>query len=229
MGPRPDNVSGSRPPRGRGRLLRTLTVAALCAAVLAALATVAAGSGLVPNPANHPKLLGKPIEASRYDEARRCREHPTAGAKALVRWLGRTIRGESWGIFRCERLKRGRFSVHSEGRAVDWRLDAGVAKERRSAMRLIRTLIAADRNENLNALARRMGVQGLIFDCKAWWAGMERLGKYSYCYRRNGELRDGLDRTQAHRDHVHIELNWPGARKRTSFWRSPVSRREGVL
>ena len=38
------------------------------------------------------------------------------------------------------------------------------------------------------------------------------MDEYSYCYRGNGELRDDLDRTAAHRDHVHIELDWPGAR-----------------
>ena len=53
---------------------------------------------------------------------------------------------------------------------------------------------------------------------------MEELGRYSYCFKRNGHRRNDLDRTQAHRDHVHIELNWPGAREQTSFWRSPVSR-----
>ncbi|MET0823916.1 MAG: hypothetical protein ABWY79_06130 [Solirubrobacterales bacterium] len=91
-------------------------------------------------------------------------------------------------------------------------------------MRLIRTLLATDRKGNPRALARRMGVQGLIFDCRAWWAGMERMDEYSYCYRGNGELRDDLERTAAHRDHVHIELNWKGAREQTSFWRSPLAR-----
>ncbi len=92
-------------------------------------------------------------------------------------------------------------------------------------MQLIRTLIARDQNGEPAALARRIGVQGLIFDCKSWFSGMEELGRYSYCYKPNGELRDDLDGTQAHRDHVHIELNWAGARTRTSFWQSPVSRR----
>ena len=90
-------------------------------------------------------------------------------------------------------------------------------------MRLIRTLIANDRNGNHAALARRMGVQGLIFDCMDWWTGMDKLGRYDYCYKGNGHLRHGLDRTQAHRNHVHIELDWPGARLRTSFWRSPLA------
>jgi hypothetical protein len=69
-----------------------------------------------------------------------------------------------------------------------------------------------------------MGIQGLIFDCRSWWAGMDRLGEYGYCHKRNGEVRHDLDRTQAHRDHVHIELNRDGARKRTSFWRGRGSR-----
>ena len=128
------------------------------------------------------------------------------------------------GVKRCERLKRGGFSVHSEGRAIDWHLDARVQRDRHAAMRLIRTLLATDRKGNPRALARRMGVQGLIFDCRAWWAGMERMDEYSYCYRGNGELRDDLERTAAHRDHVHIELNWKGAREQTSFWRRPLAR-----
>lgn len=188
------------------------------------LAAVASAGGLVPNPANHRSLVGKPIEDFRYDRATGCRDSAPRGIKALENWLERNVRGESWGIMRCERLKEGNFSLHSEGRAIDWHLDAGVAKQRRAAMRLIRTLIGSDRNGNSAALARRMGVQGLIFDCKTWWSGMEGLGDYSYCFKRNGDLRDDLDRTQAHRDHVHIELNWPGARKRTSFWHSRVSR-----
>jgi hypothetical protein len=200
-------------------------VLALAAACVAALCATAVAGGLSPNPANHRTLVDKPIEDPRYDDANGCKRGTPKGMKALIHWLERNVRGQSWGTYRCERLKRDGFSVHSESRAVDWHLDAGVAKERRAAMRLIRTLLARDRAHNVHALARRMGVQGLIFDCRAWWSGMESLGRYSYCYRRNGDLRDDLDRTQAHRDHVHIELNWPGARKQTSFWRSPVSRK----
>jgi hypothetical protein len=169
--------------------------------------------------------LNKPLEDFRYDEAERCRDEPPRGTKSLEKWLGRNVRGESWGIMRCERLRGGGgYSLHSEGRALDWHLDARRAKDRRAAMRLIRTLITRDRNGERAALARRMGVQGLIFDCRSWWSGQAKLGDYSYCFRRNGEKRDDLDPTQAHIDHVHIELNWPGAHKRTSFWRSPLAR-----
>ena len=80
-----------------------------------------------------------------------------------------------------------------------------------------------DQDGNEAALARRMGVQGLIFNCRQWFGYGDRLSPYSYCYRRDGKLRKHLDRTSAHRDHIHIELNWAGARKRTSFWHSPLA------
>jgi hypothetical protein len=41
---------------------------------------------------------------------------------------------------------------------------------------------------------------------------------YSAC-----EASNNPEPTTAHRDHVHIELNWAGARKRTSFWGSPAA------
>lgn len=189
--------------------------------VLAGAAHASAGD-LSPNPANHKKLIGKPMDSFRYDRATGCRQEPPRGTRAMTKWLDRTVRGTSWGIIRCERLGSG-WSVHSEGRAIDWHLDARVRSERRAAMRLIRTLIEEDRRGQHAALARRMGVQGLIFNCKTWWGGTG-LGKYSYCYRSDGTKRKGLDPTQAHKDHIHLELNWKGARKRTSFWNSPLAR-----
>lgn len=198
-------------------------LAGLVCALLALIVTAAALAGeLSPNPANDPRLLNTPIEDFRYDEARSCKDHPARGTKALQGWLERHVRGESWGIMRCERLSGDSYSLHAEGRAIDWHLDARRDRDRRAARKLIRTLLATDRNGEPAALARRMGVQGLIFDCKSWWSGQDGLGKYSYCYGRNGEKRDNLNPTQAHVDHVHIEVNRPGARKRTSFWQSPL-------
>jgi hypothetical protein len=197
-------------------------LAGIVVALLVLTASAVAG-GLSPNPANDPRLVDKPIEGFRYDHAKRCRDRPARGTKALEKWLKGRVRGGTWGIVRCERLGGSDFSLHAEGRAIDWRLDARNAKERRAAMNLIHTMLEPDRNAESAALARRMGVQGLIFNCRSWWSGQDGLGEYSYCYRDNGKKRKGLDPTQAHKDHVHIELNWPGARKRTSFWRSPLA------
>ena len=165
-------------------------------------------------------LSQKPIEDYRYDHATRCSKQVPPGTKELENWLGRHTSGETWGITRCEKLSPGNFSVHAEGRAIDWHLDARDGKERHEAMHLIRKeLLATDRRGNENALARRMGVQGIIFDCQAWWSSPGGLGDYSYCFKKNGKRKKNLDPTAAHIDHIHIELNWPGARERTSFWR----------
>ncbi|WP_346925647.1 hypothetical protein [uncultured Arthrobacter sp.] len=204
---------------------RTSARGALAGFALAVVLGASAVAGLRPNPANDRHLLSKPIEGFRYDDADRCRDGIPDGTKALERWLEDNVRGETWGIARCERWGGGDFSVHSEGRAIDWHLDARNRKDRRAAIRLIRTLLASDRNGEPAALARRMGVQGVIFNCRSWWSGAGGLGKYSYCYRDNGKKRDDLDPTQAHRDHVHIELNWAGAHRRTSFWRSRFGKR----
>jgi hypothetical protein len=193
--------------------------------LLLVLAAVAAAAPLRGNPANSPSLIDRPIENPRYDHGRRCLGRPQPGTLALEGWLGRHFAGLSWGIMRCERLGPGNFSLHAEGRALDWHLDAGVPLQRRAASNLIEVLLATDRRGNRTALARRMGVQGLIFDCRAWWAGMGALGRYDYCYGPNGRRKRHLSPTLAHRDHVHIELNWAGARLRTSFWRSPLANR----
>lgn len=88
-------------------------------------------------------------------------------------------------------------------------------------MKLIkRRWLAPDRNGNQAALARRMGVQGLIYGCRAWWSGQSGLGNYSYRFKKSGNRRSGLHPTAAHVDHIHIELNKAGARGKTSFWRS---------
>jgi hypothetical protein len=191
---------------------------------IGAFAAAASAGGLGGNPANHSKLIDKPIDDFSYDSARGCRPGARPGAEALARWISHRTRGELWGIYRCEKWGEHSASVHAEGRAIDYRLDAGVPKERRAAMRLIHLLLDEDRNGNEAALARRMGVQGLIFNCRAWYGGSD-LGRYSQCYKDNGKRDPDVDRTTAHKDHVHIELNWKGARKKTSFWRSPLGTR----
>jgi hypothetical protein len=194
---------------------------ALLAALAAFLASGIAGArpyGPVRhNPAD--RLASLPIDAYRYDYARRCRKHPSRGALSLQDWLERSWRGVSWGIMRCEKLGRRDYSLHAEGRAIDWHLDVHDSADRRAARRLILTLLATDRVGNPHALGRRMGIQEIIWNCRSWWAGAERMGRYSYCYDRRGRRKKHLDETLAHRNHVHIGLNLAGARMKTSFWR----------
>ena len=167
------------------------------------------------NPAD--QLLSLPIDEYRYDRATRCRRAPQRGAVALQSWLQSNAGGTAWGIMRCSRLGRDNYSLHAEGRALDWHLDVHNARDRREADRLIRLLLAPDRAGNPHALARRMGVQEIIWNCRSWWSGSSALGRYSACYDERGRRRDPGD-TVAHRDHIHFGLNWPGARMRSTFW-----------
>jgi hypothetical protein len=191
--------------------------------VLAALAICAAAAVAEPygpvagNPAD--RLAHLPIDDYASDDSRRCRRNPMPGTLALEGWIASNVRGVSWGIMRCSRLDRRRFSLHADGRAIDWHLDARSRIDRRAAKRLIMTLLATDRAGNPHALARRMGVQEIIWDCRSWWAGADRMEPYPVCLDRRGHPRKNVDVTLAHRDHVHIGLNLAGARKRTSFWR----------
>lgn len=173
------------------------------------------------NPAN--KLLERGLDPVRYDRATKCTKSPAKGMLALQSWLERNSAGSSWGIMRCERWGRNSASLHAEGRAIDWHLDARVAAQKRAAERLIALLLAPDKAGNPVALARRMGIQGIIFDCRSWFGGRDgAMGRYSACYAKNGK-RKKVDPTTAHKDHVHIELNKLGAAKRTTFWNAKVT------
>ena len=123
------------------------------------------------NPAD--ALAELPIEESTYDPATHCSKRPKPGMTALVDWLERNADGVSWGTYRCEKWGRGSASLHAEGRAVDWALDVDVPAQRREAERLIALLLAPDRLGQTQALARRMGVEEIIWDCGYWAAGMD--------------------------------------------------------
>jgi hypothetical protein len=167
------------------------------------------------NPAD--PLAELPMDPMRYQGATHCVKHPTRGARLLESWLESHVRGESWGILRCERWGKRSASLHAEGRAIDWHLDARDKADRVAARDLIRLLLAPDRAGEPFALARRMGVQGLIWNCRAWWGG-ETLVPYSVCFDKRGRRRKAIDRTQGHLNHLHLELNRLGALARTSFW-----------
>jgi len=188
----------------------TLAAVALLIAVLAAPSGAAARQV---NPAD--KLTGLRPDRLRSDPARGCTHAIQPGAFHLLAWLLTTQpAGESWGIEECRRVRGGRsYSLHAEGRAVDWRLDVDVPAEKRAADRLVSLLLRRDRRGTRNALARRMGLQEVIWNCRIWTPANPRLRPYGPCSRRK------VDRTTAHRDHLHLGLNWRGARRKTTFWR----------
>jgi hypothetical protein len=169
------------------------------------------------NPAD--ELTHIPIEASVYDPATHCSSKTRPGMVELQRWLEDNVRGVFWGSYRCEKWGKHEASLHAENRAIDWHLDAAVRADRRAARELIDLLLAPDSAGNAQALARRMGVEELIWDCEYWGAGMSEFQPYRICYGKRGKLRKNVNKTVAHRDHVHIGMTKAGAAAKTSFWR----------
>jgi hypothetical protein len=170
-----------------------------------------------PNPAD--ELSHLPIEASVYDKATHCSSKPLPGMLELQGWLEDNVRGVFWGSYRCEKWGKHEASLHAENRAIDWHLDVGDRADRRAAQELIDLLLAPDSAGNEQALARRMGVEELIWDCGYWGAGMPEFSPYSPCYGKRGKLKKHVNVTVAHRDHIHIGMTRAGAKAKTSFWR----------
>ena len=169
------------------------------------------------NPAD--ELVHLPIEASTYDKATHCSSRTRPGVVKMTAWLDENVRGVFWGSYRCEMWGKKEASLHAENRAIDWHLDAAVKADRRAARKLIALLLATDSAGNTQALARRMGVEELIWDCTYWAAGMQDFIPYRACFTKRGKEIKGVNPTVAHRDHVHIGMTRAGAAGKTSFWR----------
>lgn len=102
-------------------------------------------------------------------------------------------------------------SEHKEGRAFDWGgLDARKKADRMRVKRFLRWLLKEDRFGNEHAMARRLGVQYVIWNRRIWGSYAAEAGWRHY----RG--------ASPHRDHVHISFTWAGARRKTSFWTGRV-------
>ncbi|MEA2281164.1 MAG: hypothetical protein QOK21_1771 [Solirubrobacteraceae bacterium] len=203
-------------------LLRPLFIALAALALSAGVAQAyphVSGASVPDNPANAKRLLATPVEDSVYDAATHCDSHTRPGMLDLQHWLEHHVRGVFWGSYRCEKWGRHSASLHAENRAIDWHLSVHSAVDRRAAANLIALLLAPDRNGSPQALARRMGVEEIIWNCGYWGAGMSDFKPYSPCFTPKGKPDRPVDDTTAHRDHVHLGMTYAGAAARTSFWR----------
>jgi hypothetical protein len=196
-----------------------VAVLAICCIAPAAHAFRLPEDGLQPlkgNPAN--RLAALPIDDVEYDRARRCDPKPKPGTIRMIRWLQRNSRGVFWGSYRCEKWGEHEASLHAENRAIDWHLDASNPADKATAKALIGLLLAPDSAGNPHALARRMGIEEIIWDCSYWGAGMAQFARYFECFGKDGTPKKRPDKTLAHRDHIHVGLTKRGAAARTSFW-----------
>ena len=100
-------------------------------------------------------------------------------------------------------------SEHYDGRAVDWQLNAYDPMERR-----IGDAAATWLTDNDGEVARRLGIQSIIWNNRAWHAS-------------DGTWKNYVGQSQ-HTDHIHISLTWDGANMRTSWWTGVALTAEAV-
>lgn len=181
--------------------------------LVAAPAALAAKRTLTPNPANDPALIKQKLDPNRYDGPKGCRSRHPKGMTRLIQFMKRHTRKKTvYGTIRCDG------GVHGTGRALDWMLDARKKRQKRAAKTVINTWLARDDRGRRNALARRMGIQLIIYNCRFWQAGNRGMDRYSAC---SGGKKNA-DPTQGHIDHMHIELTRPASKLRTSFWETAL-------
>ncbi len=102
----------------------------------------------------------------------------------------------------------GEPSDHHDGRALDYPFNAFDSGQLADANALLNWLLATDQYGNRHALARRLGINYMIWNRKIWKAYEPSAGWQAY----NG--------TSPHTDHIHFSFGWPGALKQTSWWTS---------
>ncbi len=197
-----------RPPPRASAPMPAPAARAATAAVVGASAGAAAGA--VAGAVKHAGPC--PIDGYQYDNAHHCvggRQPPVpVGMKAFLEEFLFPRFGRRRVVPVVCRPIRGKTapSLHSEGRAADYPLDANNPADRAIGDRIVQTLLAPDAAGNQHALARRLGVQEIIWNRQIWTSSRWRSGVRPY---------GGVS---PHTDHIHIGLNRLGALKGTSYW-----------
>lgn len=150
----------------------------------------------------------------RYQPATKCSPRAKPGTVELARWLVQKYGGRRGPIARsCG----GSTSEHTEGRAVDWMLDADRRSDRQRAQRFLDRVFGTDARGHTDALARRMGIMYVIWRDRmyaAWDGYRPKPYLSSSC-----PSRRKCSKTLRHRDHVHVSLTRRAARGHTSWYR----------
>src|SRR5690606_36651158 len=139
-----------------------------------------------------------------YDGQSTCSPNEKPGMAAFRRLIQSNYGGGSLGVGRACSI--GSTSEHKEGRARDWALNAGSARDRAAAQGDFDFLFATDNNCNTYSNARRLGVMYII-----WNRRMFRL----FDTDRGWTPYSG---PSPHTDHVHFSLTRDGGAGRVSYW-----------
>ena len=177
--------------------------AALIPAFALPFATANVARAAVPDPPRNSNLPSGLDVASPYVPQSICDPTAKPGVTAFARLMANHYNEFSYGISReCDQG----LTEHSEGRALDWMLDAYDPQERAVADSVISWLLAPDDQGRPAAMARRFGIMYIIWNEQIWGTYEMDAGWRPY---------DGVS---PHTDHIHFSFSWDGAMQRTSWW-----------
>lgn len=171
--------------------------------------TLPIATSAVARPANVPapptnKNLPKELDvASPYIAQSVCDPDPKPGVTAFARLMANHYDEFNYGISRA--CNYG-LTEHSEGRALDWMLNAYDPHERAVADSVIAWLLAPDAAGRPAAMARRFGIMYIIWNRQIWGTYQMSSGWRPY------------SGASPHTDHIHFSFSWDGAMERTSWW-----------
>ncbi len=185
----------------RGRHLPLRTLGALSASAIALpLFAPSAQAATIPFPKPSRTLPSALDVVAPYQKGVLCLTVNQPGAVAFAQLLNATYGTHTYGILRtCA-------AEHGEGRALDWMIDSTKPANLALANALTRWLTAPDAQGRPGAMARRFGINYIIFNRQEWGSWAPERGWFPY----TGSV--------PHTDHIHFTFNWDGAYKRTSWW-----------
>ena len=138
----------------------------------------------------------------------RCSSGATGGINLVSIYLSYHYQPTTSQTFNCRNVDgTNSMSAHGVGRAVDLFFNANDAAQRRRADDMVFMLLASDAVGNPNAIARRMGIQTIIWNRRIWTANNAAAGMRTYTGK------------HPHTDHVHIEINNAAALQGTTFFK----------
>jgi hypothetical protein len=150
-----------------------------------------------------------PVDAYAYERTGSvCSDGPQPGTRALRKLLRERFGERLAEIYNCRPIRGGTsLSLHAEGRAVDYYLNAHDPDELALGDRIVQWLLGSDDRDNSHAVARRLGVQEVIWNHRIWTSGRRRdEGMRPY---------GGVD---PHTNHVHVGQHRLGAAMQTTYW-----------
>ena len=177
--------------------------AALIPAFALPFATANVARAAVPDPPRNSNLPSGLDIASPYVPQSICDPTAKPGVTAFARLMANHYNEFSYGISR--ECNHG-LTEHSEGRALDWMLDAYDPHERAVADSVISWLLAPDDQGRPAAMARRFGIMYIIWNKQIWATYEMDAGWRPY------------SGPSPHTDHIHFSFSWDGAMQRTSWW-----------